>query len=262
LSGTVGNSNLFSIYLSVSLLMLLYFFEVSEKPGTRLVIVVAVTLLTIPLVLSGSRGGVMFIALAILWQSWRLGRRTVLVGAVISGIAVLLASSLPAQYLERITRIPYAILAQSDTVGLRFDLWKFAVQLWSEKPILGIGTGMFVELSRYSPALHGVKKLQAHSTYITHLVENGIIGLLFFLCVVLRATVNYERAIRLSGDLVSMRKLAITWESIMLVFLLNGGKGNLNTDKLMWISFALSVVISYLATREPELDAQAGRSPQ
>ena len=199
--------------------------------------------MTLAIILSGSRGGILFCIPVLAWQLWRLGWKNIPI-MLLFGVSLLyLVSFLPVEYVGRIKQIPQSIFAQSDTVGLRFELWKYAIHLWQQKPILGIGTGMFVYLSDQSPVLRGLKNLQAHNTYITYLAENGIVGLALFLIIIIRSMINFEYVAHLKGKLIQFKNLAITWESILMIFLLNGIKGNLNANKIMWFSFAISIVL-------------------
>jgi O-antigen ligase len=247
LSGLQGNSNEFAVYLSVAIVMIVYFFMTGSKKGIRIFLALAATILVIPLILSGSRGAVLFVGPVIALQLWRF-RRNNFVFALFFLTTIIMAIGLigpylPEAYIQRIVDIPQDILYRRDTVGLRYGLWQYGLELWSQKPIWGIGSGMFVYFSINSPILHGLKRLPLHNMYLTQLVENGIVGLIFFLLLIVKSAWNYSCAIRSAGRDSPVGTLAITWQSILLLFLLNGAKGDWNANKLLWGCFALSLAI-------------------
>jgi O-antigen ligase len=249
LSGKVGNSNEFSIYVSVAILMLLYFFAQSTKKSEKIIILILSIIMTLFVMLSGSRGGILFLIPVMIWQMIRFSKKNLPLLVLIMVSLLFLSSLLPSAYVDRIKAIPQDIITQSDTVGLRYGLWQYAIQLWKQKPVFGIGTGVFVYYSDQSPILHGVRNLQAHNTYITYLAENGIVGLGFFLFIIFKSIFNFEKVKQFKEGLAVFKNLAVTWESILLVFLLNGIKGNLNMNKIMWFSFAISVVLITIASQ-------------
>jgi O-antigen ligase len=257
LAGVVGNANEFSIYISVAVLMLVYFCVETKRRSTRFILLAFAILLVLPIILSGSRGSILFVFPVVVWQLWKFDKRNIPTIFLFLAGLVLFASFLPVEYISRLKGIPQDILTRSDTVGLRFELWEYAIELWKQDPIFGIGTGAFVYLSNQSPALHGMKNLQAHNMYITHLAENGIVGLGLFALIIIRSVTNFEKAMKLRVDSRSIRNLAVTWESVLLIFLLNGVKGNLNANKIMWFAFAISAVLVAVAGRLTKLSPES-----
>jgi O-antigen ligase len=261
LSGLEGNANLFGIYQSISILMLFYFVMKPGKIIIRLFLIIIAVGLIISLVLSGSRGAILFLAPAFALQLWRNQKNNFFIIMLILSIILVFAANigtyLPMEFVQRITNIPTDILYGTDTIGLRYGLWKYAIELWLQKPILGIGSGMFVLFSINSQVLHGIRVLPAHNMYITYLTENGIVGLLLFLFIVIKSGINYDKVIRKNEKNSSLGKLAITWEAIMLCLLLNGTKADMNYNKLLWFCFAISfsaaIAISITAPNEREL---------
>ena len=203
----------------------------------------------VPIFLSGSRGGFLFLVITLAFQLWRFQRRGILVMGGLTLLALFNSSFLARGYIENMLNIPADLMSQSDTIGLRISLWQFAVELWKTSPLWGIGTGMFMVRSIASPVLAGRKMLQAHNAYVTHLAENGIIGLMLFLMILVKSALNYEQAIRFFRDRQpQLAKLAITWQSVLLLYALNSLKGNLNTGKIFWLSFGISLVFQHMVS--------------
>jgi O-antigen ligase len=247
LSGLEGNANEFAIYLSVAIIMLVYFIMVANKSITRLLLLLLAMGMIVPIILSGSRGAVLFLIPVITLQLLQIRKNRIIIGIfVIMALlvaVVIITPFLPGEYIQRITNIPQDILYGSDTVGLRYGLWQYGLELWSRAPILGIGSGLFAIYSINSPVLHGTRFLPLHNTYLTQLVENGIIGLLFFLLLIVRSGINYSGVIPAAGNDLRLKGLAITWQAVMLLILFNGLKGDWNTSKLLWFCFAISMVV-------------------
>lgn len=247
LTGLAVNANEFSIYIGVCVLFIMYFFEKASDRTSKIFLLGLGLSMFIPVLLSGSRGGFLFLVVALAYQFWRFQRNSLIIIGALFLLALLNSSFISRSYIERMLDIPTDLVTQSDTVGLRFNLWLYAIELWKTSPLWGIGTGMYMIRSIDSPLLHGVKMLQAHNAYITHLVENGVIGLFLFLVIILKSVSNYEAAIRLfhTYDL-GLKKLAITWQSVLLLYALNSLKGNLNTGKIFWLTFGVSLVFNHL----------------
>lgn len=242
-SGLSGNANEFAVYLSVAEIMLLYFYKTGKGKFSKFIILSLALFFIMPIFLSGSRGAALFLVLALVWMVWRWGKKDFWIIFLFIGFIILLSFFLPPEYIQRMQQIPADIINQSDTVGFRYSLWNYAIALWRQKPVFGIGPGMFYY---YSIDFLGTKHLLTHNTYITFLTENGIVGLSLFLFIVFRSAQNYEKAIRQNVHNFSMKYLAISLEVIMLMLLMNATKQNLNSNKVLWIVFALSMVVTSL----------------
>jgi len=247
LSGSQGNANEFALYLSVSVVILIYWAVRTKKRSYRFLAVILIIISLIPIILSGSRGAILFLIPVFFLQVYRISNHKLisLVLLLIVGLALfgILQTYFPIDYLNRVYGIPKNIIELSDTIGFRYEIWKYGLGLWSQKPVFGFGSGMFQHYSIYSPVLHGIKRVPAHSIYVTLLVENGILGLSLFLLIVGKTITNFERAILRNK---SVKQLAITWESILMIILLNGTKLDLATNKLLWFCIAISIVVSQI----------------
>lgn len=244
LAGLQGNANEFAVYLSIAILMLIYFIMRPNKIQNKILLLLFTISLLVLIILSGSRGAILFLIPVISLQFVQFRRRNLFSASfifiAIIGFVTIIVPYLPSEYIQRIVDIPEVILNSQDTVGLRFGLWNLGLELWAQKPIFGVGSGMFHQYSSNYPIFHG---LPIFNTYLTYLVENGIIGLSLFLLLICRAVRNFIRVIRSADNSSPLKGLAITWQAIMLVILLNGIKGDWNTNKLLWISFAFSMIL-------------------
>lgn len=242
LAGLQGNANEFALYLSIAILMLIYFFVTYPK---KIISALLIGILIFPLLFSGSRGAVLFLIPAILLQLWLMRRKKyLLIIFILSGIAILLGTTLivlPDSFIERILNIPQDIIFGNETVGLRYTIWRYGLELWKEKPVFGIGTGLFVFYSRNIVGLSRPTGIVLHNMYLTHLTENGIVGLSIFLYILIESSFNFIKGIRQSVVGSIQRNISTTWFSILIYISLNGIKGNYQLNKMMWFCFAISI---------------------
>ena len=118
------------------------------------------------------------------------------------------------------------------------------IRNYKETGIFGIGTGMFRLRSIDRPMYTGTRMLVAHNSYVSVLVENGLIGLALFAALNIIAFVNYEKVIQVTQKRnMRLKNLALAWQSVFFLYALNGLKGNHQTAKIMWIAFGVSTVL-------------------
>lgn len=131
--------------------------------------------------LTGSRGGsvAMIFALASLPLSllkreappWHLVLALTVVGIVaVTAVAYLV----PASTLARIADLPTEL--RGGTWTDRITIWRAGLETFSKSPLAGIGIGSYADMSLTKTGLYFV----AHNTFISVLVEQGLIGLTLF----------------------------------------------------------------------------------
>lgn len=130
-------------------------------------------------ILTGSRGGLIATAIALIVVPWTMGHVSPLTRfAVAAALAVgvpLIAPLLPERPLERLGTTA-AELSQGD-IALRRHLWAASVDIWVEHPVLGVGAAASrPEIARISSYDFG-----AHNTYLSVAAELGTIGLAIFM---------------------------------------------------------------------------------
>jgi O-antigen ligase len=232
-SGFTGNANTTSYLLGASFLMLLYFARIATSNFIRVIIYLLIIFLGLATIFTGSRGGILFLILAVGYWGMRNGNRYLLIPII---LLLGVSQFIPATYIDRIINIPHDILTQSDSVATRYSLWESAIRAWSQNPIFGIGNGAFVSFAGRDIGYF----LIAHNMYLTFLSENGIVGLLSFLLILIQTIINYEKSIRLNSP--NLKQLFVTWESILLYFMMFGTKGNLGPNKILWFAIGVSMV--------------------
>ncbi len=136
------------------------------------------------------------------FKSGRPNRRLMAAVAIAAVILPILALYTPAfeGIMHRFGRLG---LQPSETIRLRFSLWKAAFTAFWGHPILGIGAGNFTQVSnwvpevRFDPIFYLVSGLGTHVQVITALAETGILGfstLVVFLLKAVKVAYNHLAA--------------------------------------------------------------------
>jgi O-antigen ligase len=136
--------------------------------------------------LTGSRGGMLASVVALLIVPLTMTKLSP--GRLAAGIAMLaVAGSLAVAY------VPQKIVARLATTGTevqdlsfggRFKLWKAGLNAFTQKPWLGYGTARFKQV--ITPQL-GTASQVAHNSFVSILVEEGLLGFLLYTTMLLTA---------------------------------------------------------------------------
>jgi O-antigen ligase len=201
--GSFGHPNAYGGYLAV-LTPLAIAFAASPAFSTRLRWFGAFAMaLAIPaLVLSYSRGAVAALAAgAVIWLALMRPRLALLAAAVVAIGGLMFA---PAAFKER-----FSSNETSADVGLRSDIWSSAIDIYAERPLLGVGLNNFDEAYSSLPStlstgaqrrlLHQSQILvppHAQNLYLNVLAEEGILGFLSLIALALAALATIYRGCR------------------------------------------------------------------
>ena len=132
--------------------------------------------------LSASRGGLIawIVALTIIPLTMKLSPgRLAAVMAMMAISAVLLAMYVPENIVERFSTTGTSLgsSVQGGGLGGRVRFWIAGFHAFAYRPLAGYGTGGFIRA--ITPEL-GADALVAHNSFISVLVEEGLVGLLFY----------------------------------------------------------------------------------
>ena len=163
------------------LALLAFAYGMVGRRGVRVGFFVLAGMLTIVLLATGSRGGLIALAVgAVAWVGLQIARTTrvggdaqarrvwIGVGAAIAAVAVV-GVLVIGRNVERFT---------GD--ALRLNLWRGAIAIGADRPILGVGVGMFGRAYREAREPYGVHDNRlgtAHNAYLNTFAETGLIGL-------------------------------------------------------------------------------------
>lgn len=166
-------------------------------------------------VISGSRGGWLVVPVCLLIFAVHLGKKRGMrhMGAALATLTVLLALSyfLPHSPVPERAAVAVAEVKKFEdegnaetSVGQRLAMWRNALELSRQQPLLGIGRSGFMEQKEALAAQGKLGKLvssytNAHNDYLDALVKRGIAGVLVLLALLLLPLVLFARALRHSA---------------------------------------------------------------
>jgi O-antigen ligase len=176
--------------------------------------------------LTGSRGGLITAFVALLIVPLTLPNLSP--GKMVTAIALLILSGalavayVPENIVERLATTGESV--QSLSLGGRFRLWRAGMHAFSDRPVMGYGTASFKHA--ITPEL-GYTAQTAHNSYLSVLVEEGLIGLLLFLFMLSMVFLDAFRLPRLERRFalvllatLCVAMLPLTWEDEKPVWLI------------------------------------------
>ena len=205
-AGTLGDPNeLASVLVPAIVLAFALAIVLKRAPLIRIMLVGAALICAAGIFLSLSRGGLVALAVALVASVVVAGRwrpqALVLSMCVGLGVAFWFGFIASDQQVDRVTKI------QGGTG--RADLWNIGVRMINDKPVTGVGLGNFQTASVHYLLEPGVIERDefivdqpkvAHNTYLHVVAEQGVVGgvlfvaiLLFVLLCVLRAAREFAR---------------------------------------------------------------------
>jgi len=184
--GSFVNRHNFAAFMEMSLAIPLGMLFAGAVPkDKRLLYITAITLMSVALLLSGSRGGlVAFFAellfLIFITTDTRGSSQMLLkIALVIIFLFVTILGTIFVGGESTLTRI--AETAQSsDVTTNRLHIWSVTLKIISHYPIFGVGLGAFPQAYTKFDSLSGLERVeQAHNDYLQILADAGIFGLVF-----------------------------------------------------------------------------------
>jgi O-antigen ligase len=167
--------------------------------------------------LTGSRGAMIALTVSLLviplTMSLSPGRLAAAIGLLgLSG--ALVVAYIPERLLERFTTTGSSV--ENLTLGGRFTLWKAGAHAFAAKPMMGYGVGGFKRA--ITPEL-GSLALVAHNSFLSVLVEEGLVGLWLYMTMLLSVFFSVLRFPRLERRFglvllatLGTAMLPLTWE--------------------------------------------------
>jgi hypothetical protein len=186
-----------SLTMALAIPMAYYLHFTEPRRWLRFCYVALVPLLAAGIVWSGSRTGIVALAISLLGSFALVGgksyfRRTAVAAALVS-IGWALSAFMPQSSLERYQTIEAEVARMS--FGGRFILWEAGLEAFKSAPLTGVGPACFI------PAVAGevLKAKVAHNVFMSVMVETGLVGLLLyggFLFSIVRRLLRAPRAER------------------------------------------------------------------
>ncbi len=231
-AATGFDPNTFGLILALAIPLAIYL-AVSAKSAMRWLYYVAALMVLAALLLTGSRAAFLAALLGfafplLCWRALAFSHR--LAASVLLALLLLsLAPIAPSPSRDRLATIPGELA--TGTLNSRKVLWKGGILQWVDRPLQGVGSGAYPAaitgwLNR--PSVPGFVPV-AHNTFLSVLVECGLIGFAFFslLLLTLMAGIwmmpSMERALWAVMLLVWAAGVStLTWEQHKATWLLFG----------------------------------------
>lgn len=194
LAGAVGDPNELAAFLLPAVMLCAFATLASQHPVASWAYFTTGLFLLVALFMTGSRGGLVALAAALLAAVAVSGRervKTVSAVLVVAGCGVAYFTTFaPPDQVDRL-----AALRDDGGTG-RSDIWAVALETVRDRPVLGVGAGNFpvvegqyatreVDIGRIDLVLDDSKVV--HNTYLSFLSELGIVGFAAFALLALAA---------------------------------------------------------------------------
>jgi len=163
------HSNSMAMYMATTIPFLIYLFIRYRKIALRVLLISLMAVCFVTLIITGSRSGILTFLGILMTYAWFSKKRVAYFAAIII-FSIATWFAMPDQYKMR-----YGSIVSSDVDGSsqgRLDAWKAGAQMFFEKPLFGVGVGVF-------PAaymMRGGIYLSSHSLYVETLATTGIAG--------------------------------------------------------------------------------------
>lgn len=263
--GGSHDPNYFASIIVFSMPFLVHWFHTSKRILVRALTLVLAGIGVTAIVITFSRGGfLIFAAFAVIaafeymrkLRPKHLGFFTFIAAAAI----VFLAVFVPRSFWERQRTTFTASEIKTDySLSRRLSYLVVGWEEFKKRPLLGAGPGTFGELygsttiAQVYTNEESELKRASHNSYLSALVGTGIVGLFFFMAVIVVAYRNFLRAESLflkAGDdrMVSLTK---AYKIAYLTLLITFFTLNAQNQKYFWLSLGFSQAALFLAKGWP-----------
>lgn len=262
LEGGAGDPNYLAASIVACCIVAVSMLALRLGLAARWAIGIALAILVIGLVMSGSRGGFLAAGGGVVaaFFVFKYRRAYVLAAtAVLVGVGALAFLNVPGAW-ERVTDF-------NEDNG-RSSLWTVGARMWEEQPVNGVGLNNFVvhsaDFVREPGALENTELVVErphvpHNTYLQVLAETGIVGFALFVLFCagcLRAAMIAAREFEAKGEWglgTLTRGVVVATASVLAASMFLSAA----TDKRLWLLLALGPVMLGLARRVAPVQAAA-----
>jgi len=260
----IADNNAIALALDMVLPLMWYLRLNSRSALIRHGLAAAIILTVLAVVATYSRGGLLGLAVILAAVLVRSRHRIALaLGIMVVSVGTL--SFLPDQWYDRMRSI--ASYDEDASAQGRLTMWKMAVEIARDRPVLGGGFKVFTDPTvypRYNPTTDVIRDV--HSIYFETLGEHGIVGLVLFLglggatiwqLASIRRQTKPHRELRWAFDMASMLFVSLVGYAVAGAFL------TLATFDLFYLLIGVTVVLrqTVQATlKELSLSADSART--
>lgn len=235
------NENELAAMLGLGIPIALHLLMENRNFGWKLVNILYIPAAFMAITLAASRTGFVIASVGFLYavvvfrrspMPWRILTALCVIGTIIAFLPMI-----PQASLDRLATIGHE--ASSGTLTGRTTIWKYGLIAWQEQPILGHGLGAFRKVVNPFSISES-----AHNTFISLMVETGLIGLLIFsafLMALFRLLPQLPRQDR-SFQIVLMACLLLTQMST-----------EWSMEKIAWLLYSLLISHAWMEAHQPRL---------
>lgn len=262
-SGPIGEANDFAYVLATATPLALYLAWRQRERRALWLLASAVLLVTIALTLS--RGAIVGLGLAALWAA--LHNRAIVKGlvAAIAGVALLGAVMLAVDSKWVGDRLNAKTAVADENWVSRQALWRAAIDMFQEEPILGVGTGLYPHRAAefvHDEPWHIVEPV-AHNAYLEVLAEDGAIGLILFVVFIGGSWLTLVRARRAArrADDADGAWLALVVQASSIVAVVSAAFLSVQTAPPIWLTAAMAVPLAASISRHASARCRPDPTP-
>jgi len=212
-----ADPNTHAMRLALAIPMAWYLGMTYQRPLLRWVCRAYLPLALLAIGLTGSRGGMLacIVSLLVVPMTMTLSPKRLATAVVMLALSGALAVAyVPDKVVQRLATTGSEV--ESARFGGRFKLWVAGVHAFAQRPVMGYGVSGF--RPAIAPELGSATDV-AHNSFLSVLVEEGLVGLLFYLLMLLSVYLAILRLPRLDrrfalvlfGTLITAM-LPLTWE--------------------------------------------------
>ena len=199
----------------------------SRAVAVRILTLTYLVLAPIAVLLTGTRGafvaGIAAVSIVPLTVP-KLALRYLVIAASLILVVIAVVPKLPKTATSRFATIPQE-LAAGNMSNRRF-IWRAGLEVFPDRPVLGVGAGAYGTVLENS----GNKSLPAHNLLLGILVEQGIVGAVLFVGLLVACARNIVRMPPLD------RKL---WAVVMLTWTVGLMSISIERWKVTWLLFGM-----------------------
>jgi probable O-glycosylation ligase (exosortase A-associated) len=244
----------------------------SEERIARILASIAMLLVTIAILGTYSRGGLIGLSILVFYFLWR-SRRRILIGIAVLCLALAARAFLPPDWTARMETIRSA--RSDESFQERLDAWRTALNIASERPLVGSGMGASESADVYARFMprdsiyiqHApgrplttadIGALAYHSIYFQVLGDNGYPGLILFLGMLVltwRCFAQVRRAARGNAELAWAYDLATMIQLSLISYAVAGSALSMAYYDMPYLFIGIAI-----ALREIVITDNAGRA--
>jgi O-antigen ligase len=240
ISGVIGNPAIFGGILGTGILASICCLVHEKRKSIQVVLGGMIVIFFVGVFLSYTRAAWISIAMVLFFVQFKIGniwKKTLPFFLVCILLLVLVWGTLAGNFVIR------KRILNPDNVNVRFDMAFVALDVFREKPFLGWGPGAYNSFIYEHVALNlsgSIGASSSHNTYLTMLVDGGLLVFLSFSGLIISFFIKANRAIRLTKTKSFERSTVWCMIGYILLFLLLGLSNDLRDfiylNVLFWIS--------------------------